>query len=171
VNFDLACVALVAVLALWGAWRGLVRQIFSIAGFVGGIVLSRLFAGSFGRTYAKDLNLPVGVAIAAAAIVLFLLAGVAASILAMLVRSVVKGGFTGMIDRLGGLALGFAKGVLAAWAVASIVAAVLPHLPKGGKDSLTTKVDLQHSRVIAAANDTNLITELEKGEPGRRAMR
>ena len=42
--FDLFCLALIALFAVLGLWRGLLRQIFGIIGFVGGIVLARLFS-------------------------------------------------------------------------------------------------------------------------------
>jgi membrane protein required for colicin V production len=171
VTFDLVCAGLVAILAIWGLWRGLVRQIFGLAGFVGGIILARLFADPFGQAFAKDLNLPVGVATAAAAIVIFIATAVAAKIAGGLLANVFKGGFTGMVDRLGGLVLGAAKGVLVAWAVASIVTLMRPHFSHVEHDTPLAGLDLQHSHVIAAANDTNLITELRKGDSGKRAMR
>jgi membrane protein required for colicin V production len=159
VTFDLFCVGLVALLAIWGLVRGMVRQIFGIAGFVGGIVLSRMFAQSFGEAFAKDLGLPVMVATVAMSIAIFIAAEVAAKIAGGLLAHLFKGGFTGAVDRLGGLALGFAKGLLTAWAVASVVALLRPHLRNVEHDTAAARLDLQHSHAIAAAMDTNLITE------------
>ena len=68
--FDLFCLVLVLAFGIWGAFRGLLRQIFGLIGFVGGIVLARLLAQSFGDAFAKDLGLPVAVATAAMAIAL-----------------------------------------------------------------------------------------------------
>jgi hypothetical protein len=51
------------------------------------------------------------------------------------------------------------------------VTLVRPHLQHVEKDTPLATLELQHSRVIAAANDTNLITELRRGDPPRRAMR
>jgi membrane protein required for colicin V production len=162
VNFDLLCAGLVALLALWGLWRGMVRQIFGVIGFVAGIVLSRMFAQAFGEAFGKDLGLPVAVATAAAAIAIFIAVEVAAKIAGSLLAHLFKGGITGAVDRLGGLILGFAKGLLTAWAVASVVALLRPHLRGVERDTPAAKLDLSHSHAIEAATDTNLITELRK---------
>jgi uncharacterized membrane protein required for colicin V production len=171
VNFDLACAGLALILALWGLWRGLVRQIFALAGFVGGVVLARLFADPFGQAFAKDLGLPVQVATAAAAIVIFIATEVAAKIVGGMLAHLFKGGFTGAVDKAGGFVLGAAKGILVVWALGSILSLLRPHLQHVEKDTPLAGLDVQHSRVIAAANDTNLITELRRGDPGKRAMR
>lgn len=170
-NFDLACVGLVLILGLWGLWRGMVRQIFGLAGFVGGIVLARLFADAFGQAFAKDLGLPVSIATAAAAIVIFIATEVAAKILGSMLSHLFKGGFTGAVDKAGGFVLGSGKGILVVWALGSILSLLTPHLQHVEKDTPLANLDLQHSKVIAAANDTNLITELRRGDPGKRAMR
>jgi membrane protein required for colicin V production len=162
VNFDLFCAGLVAILAIWGLVRGMVRQIFSLIGFVAGIALARVFAGQFGQAFAKDLGVPEAVATAAAAIVIFIAAEVASKIVGSLLAHGFKGGFTGAADRLGGLILGFAKGLLVAWAVASVVVLIRPHLRSVEHDTAASRLDLSHSQAIAAATDTNLITELRK---------
>ena len=43
--FDFAVVAVVGFSILLGAWRGLVREVFSLAGWVIAFVLALLFAG------------------------------------------------------------------------------------------------------------------------------
>ncbi|HEX4385465.1 MAG TPA: CvpA family protein [Myxococcales bacterium] len=159
-NFDLFCVGLVALLAIWGAIRGMVRQIFGLVGFVGGIILARTFAQPFGEAFAKDLGVPVTVATVAMSIAIFILVEVAAKIAGSLLAHLFKGGFTGAVDRVGGLVLGFAKGLLVAWAIASIVTLLRPHLRNVERDTVASKLDLAHSHAIAAASDTNLIAEL-----------
>jgi membrane protein required for colicin V production len=159
-TFDLFCVGLIALLAIWGAIRGMVRQIFGLVGFVGGIILARTFAQSFGEAFAKDLGVPVTVATVAMSIAIFILVEVAAKIAGSLLAHLFKGGFTGAVDRIGGLALGFAKGLLVAWAVASIVTLLRPHLRSVEHDTVMARLDLSHSQAIRAATDTNLIAEL-----------
>jgi uncharacterized membrane protein required for colicin V production len=138
----------------------MVRQIFGLVGFVGGIILARTFAQSFGEAFAKDLGMPVTVATVIASVVIFILVEVAAKIAGSLLAHLFKGGFTGAVDRVGGLVLGFAKGVLVAWAVASIVTLLRPHLRNVERDTAMARLDLSHSHAIAAATDTNLIAEL-----------
>jgi len=162
VNFDLVCAGLVALFALWGLVRGMVRQIFSIAGFILGIVLSRMFAASFGRAFGADLGVPVAVATVCASIAIFIAVEVLAKVLGSLFAHLFKGGVIGAVDRLGGLAIGFFKGLLVAWALASIVALLRPHLRSVERDTPAGQLDLSHSHALAAADDTNLITELRK---------
>ena len=57
--FDLGLVVLVAFFAIFGFFRGLLRQIFGIGGFVGGLILARLLSQPFGDAFAKDLGVLV----------------------------------------------------------------------------------------------------------------
>ena len=159
-NFDLAMLALVGLWALWGAFRGLLRQIFGVLGFVGGIALARLFSQPFGDAFAKDLGLPVAVATAALAIAIFLAAEIAAKLIGGFLHKRMEGGFTGAVERGGGFLAGAAKGVLVVWAVASLVALLRPHLQHMENDTPAKKLDLAHSRVVSVAREVNLITEL-----------
>ena len=157
--FDLFCAGLVAVLALFGLFRGLLRQIFGILGFVGGILLARTFAQPFGDAFAKDLGLPVAVAVAALSIAIFLLVEILAKVLGGFLHGQL-GGFTSGVDKLGGLLVGGAKGVLVAWVIASLVALLRPHLVNVERDTPVARLDLAHSQAVAAATSVNLVTEL-----------
>jgi membrane protein required for colicin V production len=162
VNFDLAMLALVGLLALWGAFRGLLRQIFGVLGFVGGIALARLFSQPFGDAFAKDLGLPVAVATAAMAVAIFLAAEIAARLVGGFLHARMTGGFTGAVERGGGFVAGAAKGVLVAWAVASVVALLRPHLQHLERETPAAKLDMAHSRALGVAREVNLIAELRK---------
>jgi membrane protein required for colicin V production len=158
--FDLFCLLMVLVFGLWGAFRGLLRQIFGLIGFVGGIILARLFAQSFGDAFAKDLGLPVAVATAALAIALFLAAEITAKLLGNYLHKRMTGGFTKAVERGGGFLVGTGKGLLVAWAFASLIALVRPHLQHLENDTSLAKLDLPHSHVLSVAREVNLITEL-----------
>ena len=158
--FDLFCLALVVLFAVFGAFRGLLRQIFGVAGFVGGIVLARIFAASFGEAFAKDLGLPVAVATAAMAIALFLAAEIASKLVGNSLHKTLQGGFSKVVDRSGGMIVGACKGILVAWAVASLVALLRPHLKHFETETAARKVELSKSQAIALATEVNLITEL-----------
>jgi membrane protein required for colicin V production len=159
-GFDLFCFALVLLFALWGTLRGFFRQLFGLIGFVGGIVLARLCAQSFGDAFAKDLGLPVPVATAAMAIALFLAAEIVAKLIGRALHKRMTGGFTRTVERGGGFILGGAKGLLVAWAFASLVALLRPHLQHLENDTSLAKLDLSHSHVFSVAREVNLITEL-----------
>jgi membrane protein required for colicin V production len=159
-GFDLFCLLLLVLFAIWGAFRGLLRQLFGLIGFVGGIVLARLLAGSFGDAFAKDLGLPEAVATAAMAIALFLAAEIASKLVGRYLHKRMTGGFTRAVERGGGFLLGSAKGLLVAWAFASIVALLRPHLQHLMEDTSLAKMDFGHSHVLNVAREVNLITEL-----------
>lgn len=163
--FDLFCAGLVALFALLGLFRGLLRQIFGIAGFIGGIALARLFAQPFGDAFAKDLGLPVSIATAAMALAIFLAAEIVAKLVGGFLHRRMEGGFTGAVERGGGFLVGTVKGLLVAWAVASLVALIRPHLQHVEKDTVASKLDLAHSTAISVATNVNLITELKQAPP------
>ena len=163
-NFDLFCVGLIVFFGLLGMARGFLRQVFGIAGLVGGIVLARLFARPFGEAFAKDLGLSVAVAAAGMAFAIFLAAEIFAKLVGGFLHRRMQGGFTGAVERGGGFLLGTAKGVLVSWAVASLVALVRPHLQHVEHDTVLAKLDLAHSHAVSMANNVNLITEL-RGPP------
>ena len=166
--FDLFLLGLVAVFAVFGLFRGLLRQIFGIAGFLGGIALARLFAQPFGDAFAKDLNLPVSIAAAALALAIFVAAEIVAKLVGSFLHKRMQGGFTGAVEGGGGFLVGGAKGVLVAWALASLVTLVRPHLSHVEKDTPVRKLDFAHSSAIAAATRVNLITELKEQPLGKK---
>lgn len=159
-RFDLFCLALVGLFALFGLIRGFLRQIFGIAGFIGGIALARFFARPFGDAFSKDLHLPASMAAAALAVVIFLAAEITASLIGNFLHKRMEGGFTGAVERGGGFLVGAAKGLLVAWVIASLVALVRPHLQHVEKETAVAKLDLPHSHVLSLATNVNLITEL-----------
>jgi membrane protein required for colicin V production len=160
VKFDLALLALVILFALWGALRGFLRQVFGVAGFIGGIILARLLAEPFGEAFAKDLSLSVPVATAAMAVAIFLATEIAAKLLGGFLHRRMTGGFTAAVERGGGFALGTAKGLLVTWVIASLLALLRPHLKHLESETSLSTLDLPHSHALSLAREVNLITEL-----------
>lgn len=165
--FDLFCLSLALLLAVFGLFRGFVRQLFGLVGFIGGIVLARTFAQPFGDAFAVDLHLPVSIAVAACSVVLFLVAEVVAKLLGNLLYGHL-GTITGTLDKVGGFLLGAAKGLLVAWAVASLVVLVRPHLKTVERDTPAAKLDLGHSQAIQLSTTTNLVTEIRNSKGSTR---
>ena len=159
-GFDLFCLLLVLVFGAWGAFRGLLRQIFGLIGFVGGIILARLLAPSFGNAFAKDLGVPAAVATAAMAIALFLAAEIVAKLIGRFLHKRMTGGFTKAVERGGGFLVGTGKGVLVAWVFASLIALLRPHIQHLESETSLARLDLPHSHVLNVAREVNLITEL-----------
>jgi membrane protein required for colicin V production len=170
VIFDLFCLALIAAFAVLGWVRGFLRQIFGIAGFLGGIALARLFAQPFGDAFGKDLGLPVSIATAALALAIFLAAEIVAKMLGGYLHKRMEGGFTGAVERGGGFLVGGLKGLLVAWAFASLVSLVRPHMQHVEQDTPVAKLDLAHSHAISLANNVNLITEMKEPMPVKKKI-
>jgi len=159
-GFDLFCLLLLLGFGVWGAFRGFLRQVFGLIGFIGGIVLARLLAPSFGEAFGKDLGLPVAVATAAMAIALFLVMEIAAKLVGRFLHKRMTGGFTKAVERGGGFLLGSAKGLLVAWAFASLIALVRPYMQHMETETSLAKLELGQSHVLNVAREVNLITEL-----------
>ena len=166
--FDVFCLGLIALFALLGIFRGLLRQIFGVVGFVGGIVLARMFAQPFGDAFAKDLGVPNAVATTAMAFAIFLSVAIVARLVGGFLHKRMSGGFTGGVNSLGGFVVGGGKGVLIAWALASAIALLRPHLQHLERDTPAKNLDLGNSRVIIAATETNLISELRGARASRK---
>jgi uncharacterized membrane protein required for colicin V production len=167
VTFDLLCLALLLLFAAFGVFRGFLRQVFGVIGFVGGIALARLFSQSFGDAFAKDLGLPVAVATAALAIAIFLAAEIASKLIGGFLHRRMEGGFTGAVERGGGFLVGALKGLLVVWVLASLIALLRPNLQHLEKDTVLSKLDLAHSHTLSVAREVNLITEMRKGPPAK----
>jgi len=162
VTFDLICLFVAAVFALWGALRGLVRQIFGILGFVGGILLSRAFAGPLADEFHSSLGLSAAVTAVIFGVAIFFLTELAAKLLGGLLTGML-GTFTGGINRLGGLALGLAKGLLLVWVLASLAALIQPQLKAHEKSwPAVARLDLEHSQAVAMAKNTSVLGDKAK---------
>jgi uncharacterized membrane protein required for colicin V production len=157
VTFDLICAAVALLFAVLGLVRGLLRQLFGIAGFVGGLILARMFAGPLADEYHAQLGLSPTVTAVIFSFALFFACELAAKIAGNLLHGML-GTFTGTINRVGGLALGLAKGLLLVWVLASLAALVQPTLKDGSKRAPTlAKLDLEHSEAVALAKDSSLL--------------
>ncbi|HWE24244.1 MAG TPA: CvpA family protein [Myxococcales bacterium] len=161
--FDILCVALLVIFAIWGAFRGFVRQFFGLLGFIGGILLARLVAPAFGDAFGGDMHISPAVATAALAFVLFILAEAIAKITGRVVHQQLGGGVTGGLNRVGGALLGSAKGFLVVWALASLIALVRPHFKRVERDTPVAKLELKESYAVQLSEKTNLISRLREG--------
>jgi membrane protein required for colicin V production len=163
VPFDVVCVALLIIFAIWGAFRGFVRQFFGLLGFVGGILLARLAAPAFGEAFGADMHVSPAVATAALAFILFVLAEVIAKVTGRVVHQQLGGGVTGGLNRVGGALLGSAKGFLVVWALASLIALIRPHFKRVERDTPVARLELKDSYAVDVSSKSNLITHLREG--------
>jgi len=122
---DCVVIGVFAVSTILGAWRGLVREVLSILGWVIAFLAANLLAGPLGPEMPQAIPSPemrVAAAFAVVFIAALMVTSLAGLLLAKLVRSVGLGG----TDRALGAAFGVARGsliVLAAAVLAGLTSA------------------------------------------------
>jgi len=124
---DYALVAVVGISALLGIWRGLVREVFALAGWVAAIAAAMLFAGDGARLIPAGFATPLVRTVIAFA-VLFLAILMTVSLAGLLFTKAVRAVGLGFADRTLGGVFGFARGALILLVIA--LAAGLTAVPK-----------------------------------------
>jgi len=125
--FDYAVIAVLAVSVLIGIWRGFVREVFALGGWVAACVAATLFAGAAGALLPASSATPF-VRSVAAGVVIFVVVLIACSIAGMLLAKVFRVAGLGLADRILGGVFGFARGALIS--LISVLAAGLTALPR-----------------------------------------
>jgi membrane protein required for colicin V production len=102
-----------------GAWRGLVREVLSILGWVIAFLAANLLAGPLGPVMPAALQ-SAELRLAAAYILIFMLALVVTSLLGLLLSKVVQSVGLGGVDRMLGAGFGAGRGLLIVLAAALV---------------------------------------------------
>jgi membrane protein required for colicin V production len=108
---DYAVIGVFAISLLVGAWRGLVREVVSILGWVIAFLAANLFAGPLGPSMPEAIPTPE-LRLAAAYVAVFIGSLILTSLAGLILSKVVKAVGLGGIDRLLGALFGAARGVL-----------------------------------------------------------
>ena len=108
---DYAVIGVFAVSMALGAWRGLVREVVSIFGWVIAFLAANLLAGPLGPEMPQAIPTPE-LRLAAAYAALFIGSLVLTSLAGLLLSKIVKAVGLGAADRALGAAFGAARGVL-----------------------------------------------------------
>jgi membrane protein required for colicin V production len=124
---DYALLAVVGLSALVGIWRGLVREVFALAGWVAAIAVAMLFAGEAAKLIPSGFATPLVRTVIAFA-VLFVVILVTVSIAGLLFTKAARAVGLGLADRTLGGVFGFARGALILLVLA--LAAGLTAVPK-----------------------------------------
>lgn len=114
---DYAVFGVFAVSVVWGAWRGLVREVIAILGWVIAFLAANLFAGPFGEAMPQAIPTPE-LRVAAAFVAIFIAALVLTALLGLLLSKIVNAVGLGGLDRLLGALFGAARGLLIVLAAA-----------------------------------------------------
>jgi len=134
---DYAVIGVVAVSVAWGVWRGLVREVMSLAGWVIAFLAANLLAGPVGERLPESMA-RAELRVLLAFVGIFILSLVITTLAGLLLSRIAKAAGLGGLDRsLGGL-FGALRGLLIVVALA--LAAGLTTLPQrmAWKDSAST---------------------------------
>jgi membrane protein required for colicin V production len=108
---DIAVLGVVAVSVIVGIWRGLVREVFSILGWVIAFLAANLLAGPLGPAMPEVIPSPE-LRVATAYVGVFVASLVITSLVGLLLAKVVHAAGLASIDRTLGALFGSARGVL-----------------------------------------------------------
>ncbi len=123
-TLDIIILVIIGLTTAFGIWRGMVNQVFSIAGIVGGYFAAVKY---YAPLAAHMTFMDAGVAKIVSFILIFILCIIIAMIVAWLVGKFFKLPGLGIINSLGGGAVGFIKGFLIVALMAIFLIAILPH--------------------------------------------
>ena len=124
---DYAVLGVIGVSLLWGVWRGLVREVISLAGWVIAFLAANLFAGPLGEALPGSIPGPE-LRVLAAFVAIFIASLVLATLAALLLSKLAQAAGLGGLDRALGALFGLARGALLATAFALL--AGLTSLPR-----------------------------------------
>lgn len=144
---DYAFLAVLALSMLIGVWRGLVREVFSLVGWIAAFVAATLLAADGARLIPQDFATPLARTVICG-VAIFLAVLVVASITGMLTSKAFRAAGLDVADRTLGGAFGFARGALIC-ALAVLVAGMttVPREPFWRQAALTAPLE---TAVIAA---------------------
>ncbi len=108
---DYAVLGVFAASMVLGAWRGLVREVISILGWVIAFLAANLLAGPLGAAMPQSIPTPE-LRVAAAFIAVFAGSLIVTSLAGLLLSRIVKAVGLGGVDRLLGALFGAARGLL-----------------------------------------------------------
>ena len=126
-GLDYAVIGVLVLSTAWGVWRGLVREVISLAGWVLAFLSANLFAAPLAAALPQSISQP-DVRVIVAFVAIFIVTLTLATLAAMLLSRALKAaGLAGLDRTLGGL-FGVARALLIALAFALV--AGLTSLPQ-----------------------------------------
>ena len=123
---DYVVFAVMAVSVAWGLWRGLVREVISLAGWVIAFLAANLLAGPVGERLPESLA-RAELRVLAAFVGIFIVTLMVTTLAAILLSRLLKAVGLGSVDRLLGALFGVARGLIVVLALALV--AGLSRLP------------------------------------------
>ena len=143
--FDIIVLAIILILTIIGWWKGLVKQIFGLAGIIGGYIL----ALKYYQPCAKLLtSFHPGTARVICFIAIFLACVLAAHFIGWLVGRLAGAAKLGFLNRTGGAVLGFAKGCVVVCILTAVLVTFLSRDHSLFKQSVTVRHILSASSML-----------------------
>jgi len=110
--FDIIILVVLAIFAVKGLVRGLVNEAASLTGLVMGAWLAYRYYPALSVPLKESLHFPAHVSAFLAFMLILILTGIIAHILGNIITTIVRVVMLGILNRLGGVALGLTEGVL-----------------------------------------------------------
>ena len=123
---DYTVIAVLLVSVAWGAWRGLVHEVLSLAGWVMAFILANLFAGPLANVFPAAMR--PGLRVPLAYVLVFVGTLVLATIAAAILTRYIRVSVLHSLDRWLGALFGLARGILIL--IAFAIVAGLTSLPR-----------------------------------------
>jgi membrane protein required for colicin V production len=123
---DYAVIAMLLMSIVWGAWRGLVHEVLSLAGWIMAFIAANLFAAPFADTFPEAMRPQLRVVVAF--VLVFVGTLVLATLAAALVTKFIKVSVLHSLNRSLGALFGLLRGLLIIIALAMV--AGLTSLPR-----------------------------------------
>lgn len=108
---DYAVLGVSAISIAWGIWRGLVREVVSLAGWVIAFLAANLLAGPVGERLPQSIATPE-LRVLLAFVGIFILSLVVTTLFGLLLSRILKAAGLGGLDRTLGALFGLVRGVL-----------------------------------------------------------
>ena len=144
---DYAVIGVFALSLALGAWRGLVRELISVLGWVIAFLAANLLAGPLGPAMPQAIPTPE-LRMAAAYAAVFLGSLVVTSLAGLLLSKIVKAVGLGGVDRLLGTAFGAARGLLIVLAAALVAGLTSAPREAFWKDSMSGPLLAQAAQAL-----------------------
>src|SRR5690348_1549742 len=108
---DIAILAVLVLSVAWGIWRGFVREVLSLVGWVVAFLAANAVAAPLGEALPDSIARPE-IRVLIAFVVVFVFTLSATTLVAMLVSKLFKRAGLGGVDRTLGALFGLARGVV-----------------------------------------------------------
>jgi len=147
--FDATALAVVILSGIMGLARGLIREVFSIVGFIAALVAGYFFAGQAAPVASSLLGVDGIWAMLAGGFGVFLIVFIAITILTMIIaRSAHRSTEIGSFDRAAGLAFGIVRGILV---IGLFIALITPARPAADAQTPATPSRFELPQEITGA--------------------